>query len=94
MPTGWKLDFVNRTALLARLFPIWRDVVADHVTRDAEADDDAPLPPEVNAMIIGQADDGHGLQAMVVAIEGSTRRSDGGTYHITWSLDRAAGREA
>lgn len=67
------------TALLACLFPIWPDVVADHVTCDAEADDDAPLPPEVMAMIIGQADDGHGVQAMVVAIDGSTKRPDGGT---------------
>jgi len=26
------------------------------------------------------------VQALVIRIEGSTRRPDGGTYHITWSL--------
>jgi hypothetical protein len=32
------------------------------------------------------------VQAMVVEIGGSSRRPDGGTYHITWSL--AEGRKA
>jgi hypothetical protein len=32
------------------------------------------------------------VQALVVEIGGSTRRADGGTYHITWSL--GPGREA
>jgi hypothetical protein len=31
---------------------------------------------------------------MVVSIGGGPERPDGGTYHITWSLDRKAGREA
>jgi hypothetical protein len=30
---------------------------------------------------------------MVVAIDGNTDRPDGSTYHITWSLDRAKGRQ-
>jgi hypothetical protein len=28
-----------------------------------------------------------GVQALVVRIGGTTRRADGGTYHITWSLE-------
>ena len=40
------------------------------------------------------ADDAAGVQAMVVRIGGSERRPDGGTWHITWSLDRAKGRKA
>ena len=32
--------------------------------------------------------------AMVVRIGGTTDRQGGGTYHITWSLDREAGRRA
>ena len=50
------------------------------------------LPAEVAARIVGLADDGEGVQAMVVAIDGTTVRPDGGTYHITWSL--APGRRA
>ena len=41
---------------------------------------------------MGVADDGAGVQALVVEIGGTTRRPDGATYHIAWSL--APGREA
>lgn len=92
--TGWKLDREDRARLLGRFPPEWPDVIADHVTLYAQAGQDAPLPPPVAAQIIGSAGDGKGLQAMVVAIDGGTDRPDGSTYHITWSLDRAQGREA
>jgi hypothetical protein len=42
--------------------------------------------------VIGIADDGAGVQALVVGIEGTTRWADGSTYHVTWSL--APGRGA
>ncbi len=42
--------------------------------------------------MVGVADDGAGVQALVVEIGGTTRRPDGSTYHITWSL--APGRAA
>jgi len=31
---------------------------------------------------------------MVVTIDGTTGRPDGSTFHITWSLDKAKGRQA
>jgi hypothetical protein len=37
--------------------------------------------------IVGIADDGAGVQALVVRIGGTTDRPGGGTYHITWSLN-------
>jgi hypothetical protein len=49
-------------------------------------------PPAASARIVGHADDGEGVQAMVVAIDGTTDRPGGGTFHITWSL--ADGRRA
>jgi len=88
---GWKLDVLDRAALLDRFPPTWPDVIADHVTFGGSAADGG-LPPQVSAQIVGQADDGVGLQALVVAIDGTTGRPDGSIYHITWSLDRAAGR--
>jgi hypothetical protein len=91
--TGWKVDAQDREELLARFRPRWPDVIADHVTLDARATKRTPLPPSVSAKIVGEADDGEGLQAMVVAIDGSTDRPDGSTYHITWSLDRTKGRK-
>jgi hypothetical protein len=44
------------------------------------------------ATVIGQADDGAGVQALVVALNGGSDRWDGSTYHITWSLE--PGRKA
>ena len=83
---GWKVDRGEREVLLARFPPRYAAPVADHVTLEGGADE-KPLPPDVEARIIGRADDGKGLEAMVVALDGSTDRPDGSTYHITWSLD-------
>ena len=41
---------------------------------------------------MGVADDGEGVQALVVEIGGTTRRPDGAAFHIAWSL--GAGRRA
>lgn len=88
---GWKLDPGDRSALLSRFPPRYERTVADHVThgRKAEA---PPLPHIGEAAVIGRADDGEGVEALVVALDGTSDRWDGSTYHITWSL--AASREA
>lgn len=90
---GWKVDRGEREALLERFPPRYPDAVADHVTLDADAQR-KPLPGEVRAAIVGRADDGSGVEAMVAALDGSTDRPDGSTFHITWSLDKAKGRRA
>lgn len=36
--------------------------------------------------MVGRADDGIGVEALVVEIDGTIVRPDGGAYHITWSL--------
>jgi len=91
---GWRLDPEQRRQLLRQIRPVYRDVIADHVTLASKVDADAPLPSETGGEILGKIDDDAGLQALVVAIGGTTGRPDGGTYHITWSLDRNRGREA
>lgn len=88
---GWKLDRGERGQLLDRFPPRYAEAVADHVTLETNAQS-KPLPPEAAAEIVGRADDGQGVEAMVVAIGGSTDRPDGSTCHITWSL--APGRRA
>jgi hypothetical protein len=89
---GWKLNDADRDALLREFKPRYARVVAHHVTFAAQVDAKAPLPKPVTAAVAGLADDGAGVQALVVEIDGSTERPDGGTYHITWSL--AHGRKA
>jgi hypothetical protein len=89
---GWKLDRDQRKELLQQFPPKFGNPVADHVTLRAETARDAPLPRETEGEIVGRADDVRGVEAMIVAIGGTTDRPDGGTYHITWSL--GPGREA
>lgn len=88
---GWLLAEDDRKKLLAQFEPRYENTVARHVTLRTEAASE-PLPPPVTARMVGRTDDGKGVQAMVVAIDGSTDRPDGSTYHITWSL--AEGRRA
>jgi len=84
--TGWKLASDERASLLDRFPPKYENVVADHVTLRTGATAETPLPREVEAAIVGQADDGDSLECLVVSIDGTTDRPDGSTYHITWSL--------
>lgn len=83
---GWLLDECDRAALLERFPPGWRDTIAHHVTLASQVTD--PLPAETAGVVVGYVDDGAGLEALVVAIGGTTDRPDGSTYHITWSLNR------
>ncbi|MEA3011433.1 MAG: hypothetical protein QOJ91_3125 [Sphingomonadales bacterium] len=89
---GWKLDREQRKELLQQFPPRYGVVDADHVTLRTRAAADCALPDETLGDILGRIDDGLGVEAIVVAIAGTTDRPGGGTYHITWS--RAPGREA
>jgi hypothetical protein len=91
---GWKLDRDQRSELLQQFPPRYPNVDADHVTLEP-APAEAPLPGEAEAEIVGRADDGAGVEAMVVRLNGTTDRPDGSTYHITWSLgEERAARES
>ena len=89
------LDNNTRRALLDRLPAKYTDVLAHHITEKFGI----PKPTEsvrsyaVHATVVGVADDGAGVQAAVVEINGSSTRKDGSTYHITISIDRSAGRK-
>lgn len=82
---GWKLDRDERENLLKRFPPRYAAAVADHVTLKLDAEHE-PLPDEVRAEIVGRADDGRGVEAFAVAIDGTTDRPDGSIFHVTWSL--------
>src|SRR3712207_4311640 len=87
---GWLVDQRQRVELLQQFTPRYANTVADHVTLKSGTDE--RLPDAVIGEIVGRADDGEGVEALVVSIDGSTDRPGGGTYHITWSLEE--GREA
>ena len=67
-------------------------MLARHVALEGGEPPDFPLPSEAEGFVVGVADDGTGVQALVVEIGGATRRPDGSTFHIPWSLgpDRKA----
>ncbi|MET0245575.1 MAG: hypothetical protein ABW182_02400 [Sphingomonas sp.] len=90
--TGWKLPPAARAMLLGRVPPRYGRVVADHVTLRFDTGDGTPIPVETEGEVIGVADDGDGVQALVVRIAGTTERGDCSHFHITWSLgpDRKA----
>lgn len=89
---GWKLALNDRQMLLQRFPARYENVVADHVTLRSGATMMTPLPPRPSGRIVGRADDGQGLECLVVELDGTYDRPDGSTYHITWSL--SAMREA
>jgi hypothetical protein len=82
----------DRDRLLAAIPPAYPRVVAQLVALEGGEPPDFPLPGESEGFVVGVADDGAGVKALVVEIGGTTRRPDGSTSHVTWSL--AAGREA
>jgi hypothetical protein len=88
MYTAYVLTDESREMLLEKFPPKYSEVVAHHVTVEFGVPEGTEPPEEAIVKVIGEADSGDGLQALVVSVDGSTRRPDGGTYHITWSLNR------
>jgi hypothetical protein len=83
---GWKLPRDERARLLQRFPPKYENVIADHVTLRSGVTPETPLPPHVDARIVGRRDDEKSLECLVAELDGTTDRPDGSTYHITWSL--------
>jgi hypothetical protein len=67
----------SRTELSAIFRPIYSKWIGHHVTYKFGTTD---------AKVIGYANSGDGVECLVVKINGTSVRPDGGTYHITWSL--------
>jgi hypothetical protein len=78
--TGWLLHPEDRDRLMAVFPPAYPRAVARHVALEGEAPPDFPLPGEAEGFVIGVADDGAGVQALVVEVGGATRRPDGSTH--------------
>lgn len=91
---AFELDEQSRNILLKAFPPKYPEVIGHHITHQFSVPEGTKLPSELkDVKVIGYADDGTSLEALVVAINDSIQRPDGGTYHITWSLDREQGRK-
>lgn len=93
--SAYVLDTNARQRLLAAFPPKYPDVIAHHITEKFGIP--KPTSPvqsvAVYANVVGYVDDGEGVEAVVVEVNGSSTRKDGSTYHITLSIDRSAGRK-
>ena len=78
---------------LKRVFPPkYDDFIGHHVTLNSGVRKNTLLPDHQYVVeVVGYADDGKGIEALVVSVDGKTQRPDGNTFHITWSLDRSKG---
>jgi hypothetical protein len=78
----------QRNDLLKRFPPRYPSVSAHHVTIGIYAEAPDILPHAKNISLIGIADDGIGIQALIASVDGQRLRSfDNNPYHITWSFD-------
>lgn len=87
----YKLSEQSRKELLAIFPPTFPDVICEHITHifASSREEDLPKQPK-EVVVIGYAINDM-VETLVVKIDGRTRRPDGSTYHITHSIDRAAG---
>jgi len=87
--TGFLLSEKSRTEILKKFPPKFPKVIAHHITYQfGVSENKIPEQPSA-AQVVGYAE-AAGLQVLVVTINNSTVRPDGGKYHITLSLDPAS----
>jgi hypothetical protein len=86
------IDDQTREMLLEHFPPSFPDVIAHHVTNrfGVKREDNRPFGEQFVLDVVGIARR-EGLEALVISRVNSTVRPDGGTYHMTWSLDRSLG---
>jgi len=91
--TGYELTSHARSELLAQVAPVHPDVIAHHITHEYGVYEQ--LPPYVDMVRVIAVAQNDLVQAAIVKINGTTTRVYGDSfYHITVSVDRAAGGKA
>lgn len=93
------LTEASRQQLLQLFPPRYPKVIAHHVTHRFGVQKVEPPydlvfygTPRCDLHVIGHAEE-DGIEALVCTVDLCTRRPDGKTYHITWSLDPSKGKK-
>lgn len=75
--------------------PKYPDTIGHHVTVEFGVSAETPIPEDAEIKlirhlyyVIGSSKD---VECFIVSVNDSTERPDGGTYHLTWSIDRSTG---
>jgi hypothetical protein len=81
---------MDRCLLICQYKLALTEVIAHHIT--FRFPDSAPPPAVREALVVGHRfDTERGIECLVVEIDGESARPNGGTFHITFSLDRDRG---
>jgi hypothetical protein len=89
---AFNLVEASREAILRQFVPLYSMVVCHHITFEFGVLEGTALPETPRSLeVVGYATDNTGVEALVVAVNGEIRRSDGKVYHVTLSL--AQGRK-
>lgn len=93
------LTEASRHQLLQLFPPKYPKVIAHHVThrfgvQKVESPYDLVFygTPRCDLHVIGYTEE-DGIEALVCTVDRGSRRPDGKTYHITWSLDPSKGKK-
>lgn len=81
--SGWMLPDAERAKVLSRFPTRYADAKASHVTRSL---DDDSIPEDAEIIAQAYVNDGNGIEALVVRVNGEVRRPDGLVYHLTLSV--------
>jgi len=94
MYTGYLLSEKSRALLLQRFPPKYSDFIGHHITEKFGVKPNTTPPEQPSEVwVVGYMDDGKGVEGLLVEVNGTIERPAGGRYHITWSIDRSAGRK-
>lgn len=86
--TAYLLTDESRNKLLDSFPPFYKKVIAHHITVKFGVPCDTPPPEMPNKIqVVGYINSGDGVEGLLVAIDGNTKRDDGSKYHITMSLN-------
>ena len=88
MYTAYVLTDESRVLLEKKYPPKYSKFIGHHVTvKFGVPKNAAEAPDEATVKVLGIEDNGDGLEALVVSVNGKSKRADGSMYHITWSLE-------
>jgi len=88
MYVGYQLTDAARKKLMELFPPKYSRVFGHHITTKFGTTNKEDIPGYTEEVeVVAYSDSGDGLEALVVRINGDSRKEDGTFFHITWSLD-------
>ena len=83
----YELDKESKAMLMEMFPPKYPEAKYDHVTICMGDINAIPPKPAQKVEVVGIADDGNGIEVLIVNINGTPLRNDGKHWHITASYD-------